>query len=256
MTRRLSADEILEIIAQVAELAGIDSDSVDPDSIDKQRTFAEAILQHVADQDCEKIDLEKREKRRSAERAIRAANEAILALDKEDQARLARATREVFPGIVEALHRTTVDGMDPARFSTAAIFCYIEERLIWIWADNLLLKLSEMTGSNPDSLPPAGNGRGRRKHTVANWHMQAFVAYVWQIAKAHGGNFYADRKGKGGGTMIRALRLLAPLLPSGFVPNVLPQRTIEKTIKKERASVASLEKLIREHNEGAANQRS
>jgi hypothetical protein len=208
--RQIAADEILEIIAQVAELAGIDPDAVDPDW---SATFTERILRDITNY--EKIDLEKKKRRRAAMLAIRAAHEAILALDKEDQAKLERAlTRGVLS-----------DLQIPER----------SKRLIWIsWADNLIGELADLTDDNP--FPQSAAKPGRRAGTLKNWQMWNFVGYLWAMAKVRGGNLYASDKVAGGGTMIRALNLLRPLLPEGFLPEHLSTRAIEKIIKEFRRS--------------------
>jgi hypothetical protein len=89
--------------------------------------------------------------------------------------------------------------------------------------------------------PPYPNGRrGRPPDTVGNRDLQALVEMLWDTAKHCGGNLYADHKRDDGGTMIRALELLRPILrpisPASLPPKNLPVSTIETIIKKFKAS--------------------
>jgi hypothetical protein len=100
---------------------------------------------------------------------------------------------------------------------------------------------------------PRPNGRrGRPQGTVGDWHLRKLVEMLWEAAKLHGGNLYADHKRDDGGTMIRALELLRPLIlqyrlsPETWPPEAEPQRiwppknwpvpTIETIIKNFKAS--------------------
>ncbi len=166
-------------------------------------------------------DFQKRESFVKAAHAVRAAKESILALDKRDQAELRRALicDVTFPA------PPLVDNMYAQRLV----------KDVWNqWPDQLLIALSDRTGSNPFTAPT--KGKGRRNGAVTNWHLQTFVEKLWEIANIHGGNLYADHKRVDGGTMIKALRLLAPLLPTGFIPNELPVSTIRTVIQNFKAS--------------------
>jgi hypothetical protein len=167
-------------------------------------------------------NFQKREPLLKATRAVRAAKEAILALDKRDQAELRRVLicEVPFPA-APGFHRMYAERLVKEAWNH--------------WPDRLLIALSEWTGSNPFTAPSKGR-KGRRDGAVGHWHLQRFVERLWVMANTHGGNFYADHKRPDGGTMIKALRLLAPILPTGFIPNELPVSTIETTIKNFKAS--------------------
>jgi hypothetical protein len=108
-------------------------------------------------------------------------------------------------------------------------------KLVWNRAlDDLLWVLSEFTGSNP--FPDRPNGRGRPRGTVGNWKLQNFIEALWETAKICGGHLYADHKRDDGGTMIKALELLRPVLPEGLLPKNLSVSTIETIIKNFKAS--------------------
>ena len=66
-----------------------------------------------------------------------------------------------------------------------------------------------------------------------------FIELLWFAAKLYSGNLYADHKRNDGGTMIRALELLRPVLPESLLPKVLPVYTIETVIKNFKVKVKS-----------------
>jgi len=155
-----------------------------------------------------------------AELAFRAAREAILALDKRDQA---------------ALRWAFIIANDVSPYWRTPEMNVAVGKLIWNRSlDNLLWAFSELTGSNP--FPARPNGRGRPRGTVGNWQLQKLVEILWQTAEDYGGNLYADHKRDYGGTMIKALELLRPVLPESLLPKILAVPTIETIIKNFKAS--------------------
>jgi len=210
-------DRTLEIIAQVAELAGVTSQET-LFGIDSC-TFGDAIYCLILEHQNVKLS-RKKEALVKAHRAVRAAKAAILILDKRDQAALRYA-------LYNWVTRTT----PPA--SAAEIRCWVQD-VCNRWPDLLLIALSEMTGGKPFIAP--AKGRRRPKGAAANWQLQKFVRLLWRTADLYGGSLYADHKRPDGGTMIKALHLLAPLLPAGFIPNIPPTATIESVIKNFKAS--------------------
>jgi hypothetical protein len=103
------------------------------------------------------------------------------------------------------------------------------------WPDRLLEALSMFTGKNPFP-SPANGGRRKGTPTTVSWHLQQFVECLWKAAHLHGGNLYASHKAPGGGTMIRALELLRPILPVSLLPQALPPQTIASIIKDFKAT--------------------
>ena len=89
-------------------------------------------------------------------------------------------------------------------------------------------------------VPRPTRRRGRPPGTVGDWHLRKLVEMLWEAAKLHGGNLYADHKRDDGGTMIRALELLRPLLwplsPKSLPPKTLPVSTVETIIENFKAS--------------------
>jgi hypothetical protein len=80
---------------------------------------------------------------------------------------------------------------------------------------NLVAAFSVMTNSAPNPLPDSGPGSRDLKK---NWMFEKFVAVLF-IKSAHAGRrrlTFSHHNGTG--TMLEAIRLLAPLLPPGFVP--------------------------------------
>jgi hypothetical protein len=168
-------------------------------------------------------DSQKRDSFLKAERAVRAAKESILSLDKRDQAKLRRAL--------------ICDAPLPASLLLDNAHAQGLVKEAWNhWTDQLLMALSDWTGSNPFTAPGKKGKGGRRRGAVANWQLQTFVERLWEAANIHGGSLYADHKSVDGGTMIKALRLLAPLLPTGFIPKGLPVPAIESVIKNFKAN--------------------
>jgi hypothetical protein len=203
----LGRDQTLEIIAQVADLAGVTT--YDPVELDR-----DYFCKHALDGMDENIDFRKRKAFLKVESAFRAAREAILALDKRDQAILRFAfCRQWEDRIQERQARKATWNRDL-------------DELLWI--------LSQFTGSNP--FPARPDGRGRPRGTVENWQLQKFIEILWETAKHCGGNLYADHKRAEGGTMMKALELLRPVLPEGLLPKTLSVSTVEAIIKNFKAS--------------------
>jgi len=98
----------------------------------------------------------------------------------------------------------------------------------------MLWILSDFTGRNP--VPTLPKGRGRPRGTVKNWQLQNFTEALWETAEICGGHLYADRKRADGGTMIKALKLLRPVLPEGLLPKTSFVSTIETIIRNFKAS--------------------
>jgi hypothetical protein len=136
-----------------------------------------------------------------AERSVRGALDAIMAMN--DDQRLA---------IGDAWITYMDDDDDEA-----------EEDVVSNWTlttRNLLTGIAEYTGSA--SYQPGETSKpGRKKNKLrSNVELDSLIRDLWLIAHAHGGGYtnWPELDGRAMGTMKKALELLAPLLPAGFVP--------------------------------------
>jgi hypothetical protein len=155
----------------------------------------------------------------NAAAAVLAAKEAILALDKRDQV----ALRNV---LYNEVNETWADDHEWPR--------HLVKKVWNRWPDRLLEALSVFTDNNP--FPgPANGGRRKGTRTTVSWHLQQFVECLWEAAHLHGGSLSADHKSPNGGSMIKALDLLRPVLPKSLLPQVLPTQTIAIVIKDFKA---------------------
>jgi hypothetical protein len=85
---------------------------------------------------------------------------------------------------------------------------------------NLLIGIADYTGSAPYATGKTRK-RGRKKKKLrSDVELDSLIRDLWLIAHAHGGGYtnWPDLDGRASGTMKKALDLLAPLLPAGFVP--------------------------------------
>jgi hypothetical protein len=86
---------------------------------------------------------------------------------------------------------------------------------------------------------------GRRPGSISNPILQDFIFDLWTSTNVAGGKLSFAKntaKGKPQGTILKAIELLAPYLPEGFVPNSLPSPTLAKL----RAQCIKLEAQYRE----------
>lgn len=67
---------------------------------------------------------------------------------------------------------------------------------------------------------------GRRPGSINDPILQAFILDLWLSTRVAGGKLSFARS-LSQGTMLKAMTLLAPHLPSGFVPRVLPYRRLQ-----------------------------
>jgi hypothetical protein len=120
-------------------------------------------------------------------------------------------------------------------------------------AYQLALLFSLLTGKPEPRYPhqgPAPRKRGkspggRRPGSISNPILQDFIFDLWISTNIAGGKLSFAKntaKGKPQGTILRAIELLAPYLPEGLVPKVLPSPTLAKL----RAHCTKLEAQHRE----------
>ena len=132
-----------------------------------------------------------------AERRLRSAQDAIMALSEEQRGRIGLGMHE--GDWTEWTRRIP----------------------------KMLESIAEFTGSAPyRPNEPSRRGPKRERSHLA---LRKLVRDLWSIAQAHGGDFtlWADRGGAKG-TMVEALHLLKPVLPPGFVPHVIPHTTLNR----------------------------
>jgi hypothetical protein len=89
--------------------------------------------------------------------------------------------------------------------------------------------MAKFTGRGPyePSEPGKRGPKGERSHVP----FRDLVRDLWRVARDHGGDFSLwpdDGYGSARGTLVDTLRLLEPVLPPGFVPEVLPRTTLNK----------------------------
>jgi hypothetical protein len=198
-----------EITAQIIELAGVKVD---------EAGFLEHLFLRISFYQDPNF-LRRRQAFAKAEDAARLAKKAILALDKRDQVALRSALyNELCVWVDEAdLLRTHV-------------------KKVWNrWPDCLLGAFSVFTGNSPFLNPTGERGRTKGSRVVLNWHAEELITSLWELADTHRGSLSVNRSpGQDGGTLIKALELLRPLLPEDLLPKVLPISTIEAMIGSRR----------------------
>jgi hypothetical protein len=143
-----------------------------------------------------------------AERAFRAAFDAFRALRAEQKDKLARffaATGAVYMSDNGVAMRRDI-GVHDARDLEAII-------------TGLAYAVSAATGSDINLLFNRGKARrGPVPGSTRNYPLRFFIDELWYTAVQCKGCLTASCKsGKGSGSMFKALKLLAPLLPKNFV---------------------------------------
>jgi hypothetical protein len=92
----------------------------------------------------------------------------------------------------------------------------------------ILVGIAKITGSGPyrPNEPSKRGPKTERSHLA----LRELARDLWRIAREHGGDFTisVDEAGRARGTIIQALRLLAPMLPPGLVPRVIPATTFKR----------------------------
>jgi hypothetical protein len=92
----------------------------------------------------------------------------------------------------------------------------------------MLTGIAKITGSAPYR-PNEPTRRGPKRER-SHLELRDFVRDLWRIAREHGGDFTisVDDDGQARGTIIKAVRLLEPVLPPGLVPRVIPTTTFKR----------------------------
>jgi hypothetical protein len=85
--------------------------------------------------------------------------------------------------------------------------------------------------------------RGRPPGTVKNEPLRSFVMEFYRsVVVGCAGKLSFNSKNGGSGTLIRALRLIEPCLPSGFLPKALPAKSIERWIDPIKSTTPKTKK--------------
>jgi hypothetical protein len=162
-----------------------------------------------------------------AERRLRAAQDAIVALSELQQHTLDILMKTLgydafsaMTGKVQSIYPD--EGLD--------LSTYDWNRAI----PNMLIAIAKFTGSAPYR-PGDPRKPGPKKKERVGVALREFTRDLWSIAQAHGGDFSVgskpDRRGSGThavGSLVDALRLLEPVLPSGFVSNMPSFSTLNR----------------------------
>src|SRR5262249_207280 len=80
---------------------------------------------------------------------------------------------------------------------------------------------SELTGKNPYPHAKSRSGRGRRRGDIKDYPLNHLVRSLTNELRDCGGRLTLDVKGQRG-SWIKALDMLRPLLPAGFIPKAPP----------------------------------
>jgi hypothetical protein len=92
------------------------------------------------------------------------------------------------------------------------------------YVEYLVEVLARLAGGNPK--PKRGSKVGRRKGSVADWHLQMIMSEVFAVTKRYGGDLSFNKHKDGGGDEFReAWAVLQKLFPS-----VLPETLAEGTV--------------------------
>ncbi len=104
---------------------------------------------------------------------------------------------------------------------------------------------SLVTGNPPPRYPhqaPQSRQRGRRLGQVKNWIFQDFVFDLFTSTASASGGLTHD-KNRPGTSLGKAIRMLAPYLPDGFLPKRLPPSTLQRLETRYNKIKADLDNL-------------
>jgi hypothetical protein len=151
-----------------------------------------------------------------AEKAVRAAYDAVRAMSNQQQALLEDAF------YIAAYREMAWSGDGTGDLSDLGLENAGTAMLrAWVRA------FAMVTGRSPDFA--VRKGRGRPEETIRNWQLQQFVGYLWSVVREYGGDLsFSCKENRGTGEMVEVLKIFRPLLPKGLIPTVLPAKTIER----------------------------
>jgi hypothetical protein len=163
-----------------------------------------------------------------AARSMRAVKDALFLLDAQERARVDLALRDL--GLADGGVIADEYVIEP--FAKDSLQC---EQI----AHSLASALDWAIGIYPFRdvgvhKTLKGTKGGRPKGTKGNPHFHKVVARVLKAASECGGRLPFDKKAGQNSPLVRAIYLLRPLLPVGFLPNVPPLATIERIVRDSR----------------------
>jgi hypothetical protein len=89
----------------------------------------------------------------------------------------------------------------------------------------------QWVGEETEPPRPRAHRRGRRRGTVKNPRFRVFLRKLRSAAKASGGTLGLQKNiAKGKGPLLDAIKIVAPHLPDGFVPERLSASTLQRII--------------------------
>lgn len=145
------------------------------------------------------------------EQNIRAAYIAVQHITKEERAYLDATTDKWAEG-----------ALPPDEFFRAALFL-------------MARSCAAMSGKSPYMI--ARGGRGRRRGDIKDYPFKLFICSLARWVLRSGGRLSLDVKNQSG-SWIKALDLLRPQLPNGFIPGALPLTSIERYIAEAKEDYA------------------
>jgi hypothetical protein len=160
-----------------------------------------------------------------AARAMRTVSDALFRLDTEERARVDLALRAVGLATDKAIADERGIGTFANFLAKDSQECeYIAHRLAeaFEWAIGIPRR------------PRHSTKAGRPKGTKGHPHFHHVVERLLEAANECDGRLPFDKKAGPNSPLVRAIYLLRPLLPAGFLPNIPPLATIERIVRDSR----------------------
>ena len=96
---------------------------------------------------------------------------------------------------------------------------HTEDNLAAILIEAVDTSFNEIIGRSPHV---ASGKKGRPKDAKTQWPMYYFVLSLWKLSRHCGGDVtLSNTGGQAGGSIVKLLAVLKPMLPKGFFPRIL-----------------------------------
>ena len=106
---------------------------------------------------------------------------------------------------------------------------HTEDNLAAILIEAVDTAFNEIIGRSPHV---ASGKKGRPKDAKTQWPMYYFVLSLWKLSRHCGGNVtLSNMGGQAGGSIVKLLAVLKPMLPKGFFPRILNYSFLRKVQK-------------------------